>query len=73
MAFRLAYLMLVRVLSWLVLLARSDPAEDVEILVLAQRGWGIDRVRLRAVHSERREDGRLSPVDVRSWPWHRDC
>ena len=34
MAFRLAYLMLARVLSWLALLARSDPAKDVEILVL---------------------------------------
>jgi hypothetical protein len=27
--------MLARVLSWLVLLARSDPAKDVEILVLS--------------------------------------
>jgi len=54
--------MLARVLSWLVLLARSDPAKDVEILVLAQRGWGIDRVRLRrAVHSERRELGAFRP------------
>jgi putative transposase len=33
-AFRLAYLMLARVLSWLALLARSDSAKDVEILVL---------------------------------------
>ena len=34
MAFRLAYLMLARVLSWLALLARSDAAKDVEIFVL---------------------------------------
>ena len=34
MAFRLAYLILTRVLSWMALLARSDAAEDVEILVL---------------------------------------
>jgi hypothetical protein len=33
-AFRLAYLILTRVLSWLALLARSDSAKDVEILVL---------------------------------------
>jgi putative transposase len=33
-AFGLAYLMLVRVLSWLSLLARSDAAKDAEILVL---------------------------------------
>ena len=34
MAFRLAYLMLACVLSWLALLARTDAAKDVEILVL---------------------------------------
>ena len=34
MAFRLAYLILARVLSWLALLARSGAAKDVEILVL---------------------------------------
>ena len=34
MAFRLAYLILARVLSWLALLARSNATKDVEILVL---------------------------------------
>ena len=34
MAFGLTYLMLARVLSWLTLLARSDAAKDVEMLVL---------------------------------------
>ena len=34
MAFGLIYLMSARVLSWLALLARSDAAKDVEILVL---------------------------------------
>jgi putative transposase len=33
-AFGLAYLMVVHLLSWLVLLARSDAAKEVEILVL---------------------------------------
>jgi putative transposase len=33
-ALGLGYLMLVRVLSWLALLARSDAAKDVEILIL---------------------------------------
>ena len=34
MVFRLTYLTLARVLSWLALLARSNAAKDVEILVL---------------------------------------
>ena len=34
MAFRLAYLTLTRVLNWVALLARTDAAKDVEILVL---------------------------------------
>ena len=34
MAFRLSYLMLARIVSWLALIARSDAAKDVEILVL---------------------------------------
>ena len=34
MALRLVYLVLVRVLSWLALLARSDTAKDAEILTL---------------------------------------
>jgi hypothetical protein len=33
-ALGLAYLMLVRLLSWLALLARSDTAKDAEILTL---------------------------------------
>jgi hypothetical protein len=33
-AFGFVYLMLVRVVSWLALLARSDAAKDVEILTL---------------------------------------
>jgi hypothetical protein len=33
-AFRLAYLTLARMASWLTLLMRSDAAKDVEILVL---------------------------------------
>jgi hypothetical protein len=36
-AFRLAYLLLARVLGWLALLARSDAAKEAEILVLRHR------------------------------------
>ena len=70
MAFRLAYLLLARVLSWLMLLARSDAAKDVEILDLrhevavlrrhhppARLSW-VDRALLSAL-------SRLLPVDLR--------
>jgi hypothetical protein len=69
-AFQLAYLMLARVLSWLVLLARSDVSKDIEILVLRHevavlRGhqsrpklsW-VDRALLSAL-------SRLLPVSLR--------
>jgi transposase InsO family protein len=69
-AFRLAYLILARTASWLVLLARSDAAKDVEILVLRHEvavlrrhhphprlNW-VDRAMLSAL-------SRLLPVDLR--------
>jgi putative transposase len=69
-AFRLAYLVLTRVLSWMALLARSDAAKDVEILVLRHelavlrrhnprpRLTWVDRAILSLL-------SRLLPVDLR--------
>jgi putative transposase len=70
--FRLAYLMLARVLSWLALLARSDAAKDLEILVLRHEvavlrrnnprprmSW-LDRAVLSAV-------SKLLPPPLRLW------
>jgi hypothetical protein len=48
-AFRLAYLLLTRVLNWLALLARSDAVKDVEILVLRHRV----AVLRRGIHARR--------------------
>jgi hypothetical protein len=53
-AFQFAYLMLARVLSWLVLLARSDVSKDIEILVLRH-----EVAVLRRLHSR----PKLSRVD----------
>jgi putative transposase len=69
--FRIAYLALVHVLSWLALLARSEAAKDVEILMLRHEvavlrrhnprprlSW-IDRAVVSAL-------SRLLPVDLRA-------
>jgi putative transposase len=77
-AFGLAYLLLARVLSWLALLARSDAAKDVEILVLRHevavlrrhnprpRLTWLDRAVLSAL-------SRLLPTQLRHCGWcHRE-
>ena len=51
MAFQFAYLMLARVLSWLVLLARSDVSKDIEILVLRHEVAVLRRLHSRPTGS----------------------
>jgi putative transposase len=46
-ALGLAYLMLVRVLSWLALLARSDATKDAEILTLRHEVAVVRRTNTR--------------------------
>jgi hypothetical protein len=46
-ALGLAYLLLVRVLGWLALLARSDAAKDVEILILRHEVAVLRRINPR--------------------------
>jgi putative transposase len=59
-AFRLAYLTLIRVLSWLALLACSDAAKDVEILVLRHEVAVLRRIALA-----RRCRGSIAPYSAR--------
>jgi putative transposase len=59
-AFGLVYLMLVRALSWLALLARSDAAKDVEILTLRH-----EVAVLRRTNPGRRCRGSTAPRSAR--------
>ena len=63
-AFRLVYLALVRVLSWLALLARSDAAKDVEILTLRHEVAVLRRTNARpmATWLDRVADGTVDGV-----------
>ena len=70
MAFGLVYLMLVRVLSWLALLARSDAAKDTEILTLRHEVAVLRRTNVRSALTWRDRAllsalGRLLPAPLR--------
>ena len=69
MALGLVYLMLVRVLSWLALLARSDTAKDAEILTLRHEVAVLRRTNARPTLTWRDRAvlsalGRLLPCGV---------
>jgi putative transposase len=78
-ALGLVYLMLVRVLSWLALLARSDAAKDAEILTLRHEVAVLRRTNARPTLTWRDRAvlsalGRLLPAPLRLWgsrtrPW----
>jgi len=69
MALGLVYQALVRVLSWLALLARSDTAKDVEILVLRHEVAVLRRTNQRPTFRPRRDDHLHRPPRRR--PSHR--
>jgi hypothetical protein len=58
-AFQLTYVMVVRVLSWPPLLARSDTAKDVEILTLRHE-FAV----LRRINPARRCRGSTAPCSA---------
>ena len=71
MALRLVYLLLVRVLSWLALLARSDTVKDAEILTLRHEVAVLRRTNARPTltwpdRALLSALGRLLPVWIRS-------
>ena len=70
MAFGLVYVMLVRVLAWLALLARSDATKDVEILTLRHEVAVLRRTNARPALTWRDRAvlsalGRLLPAPLR--------
>ena len=64
MSLRFAYLAVLRVLGWLALFARSDPAKDAKILILRYQV---------AVLQRQVEMPRLSWADRAGWPGWPGC